>query len=154
MPDMLLEEGLSEAIHYFCQSLQQSTGIEIELQLCPLPRINKEYELMLYRIIQELLQNAVKHSRANHILVQLNYRENLLSILVEDNGVGFDTRLLQQYKNGMGINSIRTRVHSLDGHMDINSKEGVGTTVYIEFDIHSLQQKSTEQYADNSSYNR
>jgi len=138
MPDILLEEGLAEAAHYFLTGLRQSSGIEIEFQQYGnIPDIATEYELMLYRMIQELAQNAVKHSRASLVLVQLNYRENMLSLTVEDNGIGIKNSA--QGGDGMGIRSIQSRVLSLKGNMEISSKEGIGTTIYIEFDIHSLQ---------------
>lgn len=138
MPDMLLEEGLIEAVDYFLFGLKQSSKIEIEFQqFGDIPDIKSEYELMLYRIIQELAQNAVKHAHATHILIQLNCRKNMLSITVEDNGTGFKEGYNQA--EGIGIKNIRSRVVSLNGNMDINSKEGVGSTIYIEFDLHALQ---------------
>lgn len=89
MPDMLLAEGLSGAVRYFCSSLRQSSGITIEFQQYGEVReIKPEYELMLYRIIQELVQNAIKYAAAGQIIVQLDATENLFTITVEDNGAG------------------------------------------------------------------
>jgi len=137
MPDMLLEEGLSEAVYYFLTDLKQSSGIDIEYQQYgELPDFATEYELMLYRMIQELSQNAMKHSKASHILVQLNYRGNMLSLTVEDNGVGFKPGYTQG--GGIGIRNIQSRVASLKGTMEIRSEPGIGSTIYIEFDINNL----------------
>ncbi len=142
MPDMLLEAGISEAVHYFLSGLKQSSGIEIEFQeYGKLPRILSEYELMLYRIIQELSQNAIKHSGAGKVLVQLNYRENMLSLTVEDNGIGFNPD--SSKPEGIGIKNIQSRVLSLNGNMEINSNPGVGSTIYIEFDIQNLKKQGT-----------
>ena len=152
MPDMLLEEGLAEAVQYFLNSLKQSSGIEIEFQQYgSIPAIATEYELMLYRIIQELSQNAIKHAHPRNILVQLIYRESMLSITVEDNGTGF--RPEAAHASGIGIKNIQSRVASLNGTLEISSKKEVGSTIYIEFDIHNLQKKAV-QYAHNSSHNR
>jgi signal transduction histidine kinase len=138
MPDMLLEEGLTEAVHYFLSGLKQGSGMDIEFhQYGDPPKILSEYELMLYRIIQELSQNAIKHSKATKLLVQLNYRENMLSITVEDNGIGFAERSTRS--GGIGLKNIRSRVLSLNGNMEINSNPGVGSTIYIEFDIQNLK---------------
>ncbi len=137
MPDMLLEEGLAEAVHYFLIGLKQSSGIEIDFQQYgDLPPIATEYELMLYRILQELSQNAIKHAHASQILVQLNYTGSMLSLTVEDNGIGFKEGSPQG--EGIGIKNIRSRVSSLNGTMEISSNLGVGSTIYIEFDILNL----------------
>lgn len=141
MPDMLLEEGLTEAVYYFLSELKQSSGVEIEFQQYgDLPVIATEYELMLYRMVQELTQNAIKHSHATHILVQLNYRGNMLSLTVEDDGVGFKPGATQA--PGIGLRNIQSRVSSLQGTIEIKSEPGVGSTIYIEFDISYLQKKS------------
>jgi signal transduction histidine kinase/Tfp pilus assembly protein PilF len=131
MPDMLLENGLSEAIYYFCKDMEQSCGIPIDYQqYVDLPRFLPEWELSLYRIVQELLQNVIKHAKATQVLVQLSYAEGILNITVEDNGKGFDTA--DKPGKGIGLKNIRARVNALKGHLDIESRQGSGTTVYIE----------------------
>jgi signal transduction histidine kinase len=131
MPDVLLENGLSEAIYYFCKDLQQSSGIYIDYQqYVDLPRFLPEWELSLYRIVQELLQNVMKHAAATQVLVQLSYAAEVLNITVEDNGKGFDTTI--KSGEGIGLKNIRARIHALKGHIDIESRPGSGTTVYME----------------------
>lgn len=147
MPDMLLQEGLGEAAHYFCKTLQRSTGIEIDFQQygC-LPPIAREYELMAYRMIQELLQNVLKHAKATAVLVQLNCQPHMISIVVEDNGAGFDTHYRNRH-TGIGLHSIEERVRSLHGNLSVSSNPGEGTSVYIELDTQYLQQNNSETYA-------
>jgi len=150
MPDMLLEEGLTEAVHYFLGGIRQASGIEIEFQQYgQAQHISPEYALMIYRIIQELAQNTIKHAHATLLLIQLNYSEHILTLTVEDNGVGFHA---EEKTAGIGLKNIRSRVLSLYGNMEINSKPGVGTTVYIEFEMQHF--KNTETYAYQGSYNR
>jgi len=103
-----------------------------------MPEIVPDYELMLYRIIQELLQNTVKHSRAKHVLVQINSHDGLLSIAVEDDGIGFDKNAQEKY-NGIGLAHIESRIHSLKGNINITSMPGNGVSVYIEIDTSYLQ---------------
>lgn len=133
MPDMLLEGGLEDAVLYFCNSLRRDTTLEIEFQKHgTLPPLDKEYELSMYRIIQELLQNAIKHADASHILVQLAiWNDNLLTITIEDNGKGFDTTKAVE---GLGLVSIKNRLRVMHGLIDINSRSGKGTSVHLEFD--------------------
>ncbi len=139
MPYMLLSESLAGAVNYFCTSLSKSSGVYIEFQhYGDLPGIRSEYELMLYRIIQELVHNALKYAEADHIIVQIDCVDGLLAVTVEDNGKGFDTRQADQAK-GAGIESIRSRVHSISGTFEIHSSENSGTTAYIECQISNLQ---------------
>jgi len=134
MPDMLLEEGLFDAVFYFCRSVQESTGLPIDFQCYgTLPRMDVEFELTIYRIIQELIQNIVKHAAATLAIVQLSYTDKALHITIEDNGNGFNEKNLKG-NNGMGLRSIRARVKALNGHMDIESFIHKGTTAYLEFE--------------------
>jgi len=143
MPDMLLDGGLAEAVFYFCKSLQQNSPLQINFQQYgSLPRLKQDAELSLYRIIQELLQNIIRHADANKALVQLNYRDELLCITIEDNGKGFD----QEDGNlrGVGLRSIETRLKALKGSMDIRSSMS-GTTVYLEFYLHAVIKPTTDE---------
>jgi signal transduction histidine kinase len=147
MPDILLREGLAEATHYFCKNLQRSAKANIDFQLIgEMPKIASEYELMLYRIIQELLQNAVKYANANDILVQINCLDYMLSIVVEDNGNGID--IVNSDSKGIGLSGIEKRIKSLNGVFHISSKENKGTSVYFELETQYLQNTTTPYHAN------
>jgi signal transduction histidine kinase len=141
LPDILLEEGLAEAVYYFCKNLKQNTGLEIDFQLYgQIPRLTPDFELSVYRIIQELVHNIIKHAKARLALVQITCQDRHLSITVEDDGVGIPSALLNERK-GFGLRTVRARVKTLMGHLDVRSEEGKGTIVYLEFDIqNSLNQ--------------
>ncbi|HTN45448.1 MAG TPA: ATP-binding protein [Flavipsychrobacter sp.] len=146
MPDMLLKEGLTEAVHYFCVKLQESSKMEIDFQAYgTLPCIAPEYELMLYRMVQELLQNIVKHAHATHALIQLNYQPDIVSITVEDNGEGFDEHNIST-KTGLGLAQIQERIHSLNGHLHFSHSKPQGTSVYLELETKNLQQLNANAY--------
>lgn len=135
MPDVLLEGGLSEAAYYFCKDMQQGTGLNVDFQqFVDLPRLKPEIELSVYRIIQELLQNILKHASATQAMIQLSFADDLLNITIEDNGKGFDIADAEQNKRGIGLRNIADRVTALNGHWDIQSAKGRGTTVYLEFE--------------------
>ena len=97
--------------------------------------ITQDFKLNIYRIIQELVKNITQHSRASHALVQMQMHEQLLTITVEDNGIGFDAGTV---KNGLGLHNLQTRIRSLDGHYTFESEAGKGTSVYIEFDLRNI----------------
>ncbi|PZF70865.1 tetratricopeptide repeat-containing sensor histidine kinase [Taibaiella soli] len=134
IPDAVLQSGLNNAVAIFCDKLRKSCAIDIDFQQeGTVPSLPPEVSLSLYRMVQELLQNVVKHAEATEILVQISCWNGLLGITVEDNGIGISRTAVQQ---GLGLESIRTRVRSLAGQIDISNNNG--TTVYLEFEIHSL----------------
>jgi two-component system, NarL family, sensor kinase len=95
-----------------------------------LKSVTLDKQLMIYRIIQELVNNVLKHSHADKCIVQLVYNQSL-SITVEDNGVGFN---LSQSK-GAGLGNIRQRVEFLNGTIDWDSSPGNGTSVLVEIPL-------------------
>ncbi len=137
MPDLLLQEGLATALASLCEKTGKNTRLEVDfLEYGIIPRMDPDIELSLYRMIQELIQNALKHAgNATQLLVQLSCSGSLLNITVEDNGVGFTQ---EESTGGMGLEHIRRRVQALQGHIDIQSMPGKGTTIYLEFDIQHL----------------
>lgn len=132
MPEMLLRLGLDAALKDLCDSLVSETTA-IRFQAYDInPNLPQQEQVMIYRIIQELLSNAVKHASATKVLLQCNQRSDRFFITVEDNGVGFDA-IAERPKQGMGINNIRDRVTYLNGNIDIlTGPGGQGTSVNIE----------------------
>ncbi len=135
MPDMLLEGGITDAVFYFCNAMQY-TGLRVTYQQYgTIPRQPSEFELSVFRIIQELLQNVVKHAAASRVMVQLAEVEgHILSVTVDDNGKGFDPKRLPDTK-GIGLQSVLSRVQVLKGTIDIRSSAEDGTSVHMEFEM-------------------
>lgn len=94
-------------------------------------QLNEQASNMIYRTIQEITTNAVKHAKATKLFIQLVYFHEGLNILIEDNGTGFDLNQIQNGK-GIGIKSIESRVRYLGGKIHYDSTSGHGTTVNIE----------------------
>jgi signal transduction histidine kinase len=89
---------------------------------------------MLFRIIQELLNNIIKHSQATEAIIQFIRENERLSVVVEDNGQGFNTTEADEQKSA-GIAIIQSRVNYLNGKMSIDSQKNVGTTIMMDFVI-------------------
>lgn len=135
MPEALIQLGLAQAIQDYCNSISTSGMLTVATEFYGLEqRLNATTEVTVYRIVQELVNNAVKHSGAKNILVQVLRRDQLLSITVEDNGRGFDARKWQEQPTA-GLQNMQSRVHYLGGNMDIKSEPGKGTSVYVECTI-------------------
>ncbi len=138
MPDMLAEKGLIDALHYFCRNLNIDEHLHIAFQhYGSFPHLPVEFELPLYRIIQELLQNVIKHSKATEVLIQAGCQEGILGITVEDNGIGF--RDFEKNDHGIGIKKMRSQVIAMNGKVDISSVKGQGTAIQLEFDINTIK---------------
>lgn len=134
MPSLLLQYGLAEAMREYCNTLN-SKNTEITCQIIKYQNILPEHkQIVVYRIFQELLNNALKHANASHILVQFQQQNTKLFLTVEDDGKGFNTSEKSDKKSS-GLMNINARVAFLEGHMEMHSKKGQGTTVQIEFEI-------------------
>ena len=135
MPEALMRLGLYHALTDYCKSISESQKFVVDTEFHGLEAdIDATTSVNIYRIVQELVNNAVKYANATQIIVQVIRNDKLLTVTVEDNGQGFDTALLAQRDNS-GLQSVRSRVNYLNGSMDVNSEIGKGTSVYIECTI-------------------
>jgi two-component system, NarL family, sensor kinase len=137
MPEALVKFGLQEAVRDFCNSIQSSSNLKIVYQpLGENRKLSNTAEVFTYRIIQELVNNAVKHANASQIIVQLTTNNNKVGIAVEDDGKGFDVNALANSK-GAGMDNIKYRVQYFNGTIDTVTSTGNGTSVNIELEVQS-----------------
>ncbi len=134
MPELLLRHGLVDATSIFCKKVQRAHKINIDFQhYGAIKGLNSNFELFLYRIVQELIHNILKHANATEALVQFSMQDHILSITIEDNGKGIQEG--SKEIAGMGISSIAARIKGLNGLFTVHSIPGKGTGAYIEFDL-------------------
>lgn len=130
MPNVLLKSGLGSAVKDFVEKIDGAL-LKINLYTEGLnQRIDTSTETVLYRIIQECVNNVIKHSGANSLDISLVKDADAIAVTIEDNGKGFDTALLQNGA-GMGLRNISSRVQYLNGTVDFDSAPGKGTLVAI-----------------------
>ncbi len=147
MPDLLMKHGLVYSVAALCEKIMSGTHIMLNFQSYgALPSLSRDVELSLFRMIQELIQNVLKHAQATEILVQLACRESSLNITVEDNGVGISENLLQQ-ESEMFFRSLRQRISDMGGKgfIDVKRNAVAGTTIYLEFDLNTLTFSAVNQ---------
>ena len=134
MPEALVNFGLDTALKDFCNDINQSGALKLSYQSIGLKDtvIEQTTAIAIFRIVQELLNNTMKHSAATNAIVQVSKMDDLLSVTVEDDGKGFDASILEKSK-GIGWENIKNRVEFLKGKLDVNSQSGKGTSVHIEF---------------------
>jgi signal transduction histidine kinase len=130
-PAKLEQLGVVSTVRGLCRELAQAHGLEIEFMDHQIPEvIAPDTALCLYRLAQEGLRNAIKHSGAQHVSVDLTGSADAISLRIVDDGVGFDPRLIQG-KEGLGLVSMRERVIHLDGEITINSRPSTGTRIDV-----------------------
>ncbi|KAA9332087.1 tetratricopeptide repeat protein [Hymenobacter busanensis] len=133
MPNALIRRGLVQAVRDFLSKLPNENGLRVEVEAFGLDdmRLDPTVESVLFRVIQELVQNIVKHAQASQISLQVIRNDDELTVMVEDNGVGFDPQALGP-DAGIGLRNIQTRMDYLGGHAHFDAAPGRGTTVTLE----------------------
>ena len=137
MPEMLGKFGLDEALKEYFKTINSTGLLAIKYQSLGMEqRITGSAEIVIYRILQELLNNTMKHAVATEVFVQLIKEESRLNILYEDNGKGFDQQAASVNK-GAGLMNVKSRVDYLNGQLDIHSEPGKGVLINIELNLKS-----------------
>ncbi len=137
VPNALLRRGLVAAVREFVEKLGGAGQLRIELETMGLDqRLPLVVENVVYRSIQEIVANVVKHARASQVMVQLLGQPTDLTVLIEDNGIGFDVaEALARPDAGIGLRNLFSRVEYLGGRIDIDARPGRGTIVTLEIPL-------------------
>jgi two-component system NarL family sensor kinase len=135
IPNALIRSGLSSAVRDFVHNINNTDQLRVDLQIVGLnTRLEKTMEAILYRVLQESINNIIKHAQASQINIQLVQHPTYLNMLIEDNGIGFDTRLINQHE-GIGLKNMTSRIQFLNGTIAFDSMPGKGTTVIIDIPL-------------------
>ncbi len=134
MPRVIHEYGLIKALEAFCQKVNQTGKIHVDLNSTGIEStLDKNIQLILFRVISELLTNTIKHANAKNAYIQLLKSDNNISLVFSDDGIGFNSTKVMGNKNtGIGLKSIVSRIKSINGNCDIQSNEGKGFKIMIE----------------------
>lgn len=130
MPNALLKAGLTSAVKDFVNKIDKNK-IKVSLEVLGLnERLDQQVESVLYRVIQETVNNVIKHAQATKLAIQFLKDEDGIAITIEDDGKGFDTSSLNQ-NSGIGLKNMISRIAFLKGTIDFDSAPGKGTLVAI-----------------------
>jgi two-component system sensor histidine kinase UhpB len=132
LPPALHEQTLVESLQQLAADIQQVKTIDIVIRHDAFNEdlLPDNKRLIIYRIIQEQLNNVLKHSDANQVTIKLMQCNNHVHLTIRDNGCGFDA---EDHKPGMGLNNIRNRIEVFNGRMEINTSPGKGCMLEVEF---------------------
>jgi two-component system NarL family sensor kinase len=130
------EFGLQQSVFYELQRIKKTKKFNTELQVEGKPyKLDFQREIILFRVVQEVLNNALKHSKASEITLVLNYQPQSLTLIIQDNGIGFDTNKAfkpsEINESGIGLRNIQKRINLIAGECKIQSSNGLGTIFRI-----------------------
>jgi len=130
LPPIIENFGLQAAIEELCDEFISSKKVQVDYHIDYQNSLSKANEMHVFRIIQELLNNSIRHGKAESVILRLNDSNTQLNIVYSDDGSGFDTQSIAGH-NGIGLKNIESRVEILNGELSYQSEVGKGATFKI-----------------------
>ena len=122
-----------KAIESFCKKINLTNKTTIEFNSVNYSAVDQTTELIIYRVVNELLNNTIKHASAQHVNILLEVKDTMLSLTYEDDGIGFDfEKMLDDPRTGMGLKNILSRVKSVDGIIQADKAIEKGFRIVIQ----------------------
>jgi len=129
MPGALLKKGLVTALQEFITKVELTGKLKVHFEHEQEVQLGEDKAIHLYRVLQEVIHNTMRHSGASEMLIRLSSEDNCLLIHCRDSGKGFDTEAMNREGRGIGLNSMKNRIEILGGTFLIESKPGKGTAL-------------------------
>jgi PAS domain S-box-containing protein len=143
-PAILSDLGLESTIRWLAKNSLESNHIAVQLSINIPRKLNHDLEISLYRIIQEIFSNILKHSHADMVELSLSNLNQTIELVVKDNGVGFNPEEKRGAISGYGIANIQSRVNSFRGNMTIGRDETYGTIISISILVNTIKENYNE----------
>jgi signal transduction histidine kinase len=134
-PNLLVRKGLRFTLEKFIEDLGDVNKLQTELLYQVKTEIGAEKAIHLYRIIQEISHNTLKHAKAKKLLIHLKEKHGKLYLLCRDDGRGFNALEVNENRTGLGLGSLQSRTVMLEGKMRFKSKPKYGTEYFFEFPL-------------------
>ena len=132
LPNTLQRNGLSEALREFIRDIQSKHKVQIHLYLLKEVKIDKEKEIHIFRMLQEMIHNALKHAHAKNLYIGISEENGNLQVMVKDDGKGFDVEKTKTESPGLGLKSLESRIEILNGHLSVESMPQKGTNYFFK----------------------
>jgi signal transduction histidine kinase len=132
LPATLERKGLIEALHEFIRQLSDKQLLEIKFNTSGEINIPPEKQIHIFRIIQEITHNTLKHARATQLHIVLTRENGFYLVLIKENGIGFDVKKARTESSGLGMKSLAIRTDILRGSLSIDSVPGQGTNYFVK----------------------
>jgi len=145
-PNALDDLGLVAAMHKYAADFESKNGIRVDLQVSQTARrrFSSDMETAAYRIVQEAMSNSVRHARARNVSIVVEFQDDTFSLIVEDDGVGFDLEEASRRspEHRLGLFGMYERASLVGGRLAIESKPGQGTGVFLEVPVKPPKEKN------------
>ena len=135
LPHTLERKGLVEAVREFVNQVNLKKTIDIQLFVVKEISVPKEKEIHIFRMIQEIVHNTLKHAHARTLQIGMSEESGHLLFLTKDDGKGFDKEKEQGRTSGLGLKSLESRCEILNGILSLESKPGAGTNYFIKIPV-------------------
>ena len=146
-PSVLDDLGIASALRAYAHEFERREHIRVTLSIQEFKRpLGRDREVCLYRVTQETLRNVVKHATASHVHLALTDDGDFVSLEIEDDGCGFESRGEQKYHNGLGLISMGERVRQVQGTMTISSEIGRGTRLAIRLPLEGVSHEQSPNF--------
>lgn len=132
LPNTLERKGLTEAIREFISRIHARQSVHIDFYQPVKVDIQEQQQIHIFRMVQEIIQNTIKHSKAKNLQLAIGSENNEIVLLTKDDGDGFDVDKVRKNSMGLGLKSIESRVEILNGTLILQSAPGSGTTYFIK----------------------
>jgi signal transduction histidine kinase len=135
LPGTLERKGLLEAIREFIGQVKNKQSVNIQLYVVKEISVSKEKEIHIFRMIQEIVHNTIKHAQANNLQIGFSEEGGYLLCLTKDDGKGFDKEKVMSGSHGLGLRSLESRCEILNGILTLDSMPGAGTNYFIKIPL-------------------
>lgn len=143
--NVLLYQGLHRAVEEETERIRKTGVLDLKLKVAGTPLyMDNQRELLVYRTIQEALNNVIKHAKARHCTLQLNYGNEQLEVIITDDGCGFETEAAEN-SGRAGLKNMRNRIKMLGGRLDIQAANGYGTQLHFTAPYKPLSHESQSE---------
>jgi two-component system, NarL family, sensor kinase len=135
MPNTLLRKGLKKAIEEFIDNSLETYKLPVKFICEQELQLDQNKEVNLYRIVQEILHNTLKHAKASMLIIKISIEDNRLFLMTADNGIGFDYFLKIRDNMGLGLRNLQSRTEIMGGEFTCSSEPDKGTAYTIEIPV-------------------
>jgi signal transduction histidine kinase len=135
LPSTLERKGLLEAVREFIQQVKNKQSVDIQLYIVKEIRVPKDKEIHIFRMVQEIVHNTIKHAQARNLQIGFSEENGHLLCLTKDDGKGFDREKALASSQGLGLRSLESRCEILNGILTLESSPGLGTNYFIKIPV-------------------
>ena len=135
LPGTLERKGLLEAIREFIGQVKNKQSVNIQLYVVKEISVSKEKEIHIFRMVQEIVHNTIKHAQAHNLQIGFSEEGGYLLCLTKDDGKGFDKEKVMSGSHGLGLRSLESRCEILNGILTLDSMPGAGTNYFIKIPL-------------------